>query len=144
MNEPIFLAEIQFLGLLGDKPHQNFVATSSYHFAVCQLQVNPVDSYTAKIYNNISNRYGFVNILLITFLNEPELIFTSKLRDWHLAIRLFSVISRRLIMREVLPFCRDAVGEFYSSSRLSFEVLFHLSTRQGKDVLYLLKGLLQP
>ena len=36
---------------------------------------------------------------------------------WNLTIRLFSVISRTLV-GWVLPLCRDAVGVFYSPSRL--------------------------
>ena len=42
----------------------------------------------------------------------------SKLWGWILAIRLFTVISRTLIV-EVLPLCRDAVGAFFSPSGLN-------------------------
>ena len=45
---------------------------------------------------------------------------------WDLTIRLFSVISRTLVVGEgVLPRCREAVGVFYSPSRLS-KILFDL------------------
>ena len=43
---------------------------------------------------------------------------SSKLQHyWNLTIRLFSVISRTLVAG-VLPFCREAVGVFYSPSQL--------------------------
>ena len=38
---------------------------------------------------------------------------------WNLTIRLFSVIARTLI-GGVLPLCREAVGVFYSPSRLGY------------------------
>ena len=37
---------------------------------------------------------------------------------WNLTIRLFSVISRTLVGRGVLPLCRGAVSVFYSPNRL--------------------------
>ena len=37
---------------------------------------------------------------------------------WNLTIRLFSVISMILIGGMILPLCREAVGVFYSPSRL--------------------------
>ncbi len=45
-------------------------------------------------------------------------LHSPKLQNyWNLTIRLFSVISRTLV-GGVLPLCREAVGVFYSPSRL--------------------------
>ena len=41
-------------------------------------------------------------------------------KDWSLSIRVFNVISWTLVGR-VLPLCRDAVGVFYSPSRMGFQ-----------------------
>ena len=47
---------------------------------------------------------------------------------WNLTIRLFSVISRTLVVRGVLPLCREAVGVFYSPSRLGNSILHLISS----------------
>ena len=38
---------------------------------------------------------------------------------WNLTIRLFNIIPRALVWERILPLCRDAVGIFYSTSRLT-------------------------
>ena len=45
----------------------------------------------------------------------------KSLHYWSLTIRLFNIISRTLVVREVLPLCRDAVCVFYSPSQLGLK-----------------------
>ena len=48
------------------------------------------------------------------------------LPGWNLAIRLFNVISRTLIVEGVLPLCRDAISVFFSASWMDFNpVIWH-------------------
>ena len=45
--------------------------------------------------------------------------YSLKHQDWSLVIRLFSVISKKLV-EGVLSLCKDAVGVFYNRSRLGY------------------------
>ena len=65
---------------------------------------------------------------------------------WSLTISLFSVINRTLV-RGVLPLCREAVGVFFSPSRLGHPTLsLHLSHRkrsraESRNPWYIYRGL---
>ena len=50
------------------------------------------------------------------------LLYSRPQHYWSFTIRLFSVISRKLV-GGVSPLCRDAVGVFHSLSRLSYRTL---------------------
>ena len=54
-------------------------------------------------------------------------VFPLALLLLDITIRIFDIISRTLVVGEVLPICRNAVGVFWSPSQLSKTSLFTAS-----------------